>query len=108
MCHGGPLFLVSPGEAPSSLGCSVAALNLSPLSQDPIEWRMKRPVVVTSTGIQCRRCLAVQLLSPGRRSALCHASEQKESMTAWWYAVIQIMKRGDNIHHPDDCTSVLC
>ena len=29
MCHSGPLFLISPSEAPSSLGCSVAALTLS-------------------------------------------------------------------------------
>ena len=79
-----------------------------PLSQDPIKWRMKRPMVRTSTGIQCLCCLAVQLLSAGCRSTLSNALELKESMTARWNAVIRIMKRGDNCHHHGDGTSVQC
>ena len=36
------------------------------------------------------------------------ALEQKESMTAWWYAVIRIMKRGDNFRLQGDGASVRC
>jgi hypothetical protein len=36
------------------------------------------------------------------------ASEQKESMTVWWYAVIRNMKRGDNCNHHGDGPSVWC
>ena len=31
-----------------------------------------------------------------------HALEQREFMTAWWYLVIRIKKRGDNCHHHGD------
>ena len=37
-----------------------------------------------------------------------HVSDQKESMTAWWYEVIRIMKRGDNCCHHGDGASVRC
>jgi hypothetical protein len=55
MGHGGPLFPISLREAPSSYGCLAAALTLSPTVL--VSNQMKRLVVVTSTGIQCRHLI---------------------------------------------------
>ncbi len=55
------------------------------------------PPLFSSSIVVCRL-----LQRPG------HASEQKESMTAWWYAAIRIMKRGDNCRHHGEGVCVRC
>ena len=78
MCHGGMFFLVSPREAPSSLGCSVAALTLSPpVSVGGDIHRYSMPLLFSGSIVVCR--------SPQRPQ---HASKQKESMTAWDGAIV--------------------
>ncbi len=88
--------LVSPRKAPSSLGRLVAVLTLSPLVSGSN--RMKNEE--TGGGDIHRysmpplfNCSIVVCMLPQRPG---QALEQKESMTAWWYAVIIIIRPGDN------------
>ena len=108
MCHSGKLFLVSPRKVPFSLGCLVAALTLSPpvSGSDRINnedtgggdiHRYSMPPLFKGSIVVCRL--------PQRPGQVL---EQKESMPAWRYAVIRIMKPGDNCHHNGDGASVQC